>query len=107
MELMKKHSTTNTCNLSDGTKKTRAQVEVLTRAAKQLKLQEQIYEHGYNFCERCNRNDCKPIDVSHNISVKEAIESGRTELCWALHNMEIAGRPCHKVKDKLILQFTN
>lgn len=77
------------------------------RYAKGLKLEQQEINLGYNVCEDCFRNDCKPIDVSHEISVKEAKESGKAELCWDLDNLKIRGRKCHQEKDKLNLQFND
>ncbi len=70
------------------------------KVAKEL-LELQFLEHGYNFCEVCNRNDCKPIDVAHLVSRKEAKESGNSELCWDMDNMKIMGRKCHQKHDKL------
>lgn len=69
------------------------------------KLDIQFLEHGYNFCSRCKRNDCKPIDVSHTVSRKKAKEDGCVEVLWELDNLEILGRKCHKKKDKLDLKF--
>lgn len=74
------------------------------KAAKEL-LQDQFNEYHYNFCSKCKRNDCIPIDVSHTISKKEAKEKGQTQLCWDKSNMEILGRNCHQKKDKLNLKF--
>ena len=71
------------------------------RAAKDL-LQLQLIEYGYNFCQQCKRNDCKPIDVSHTVSRKKAKENSTVELLWDLSNLEILGRRCHQKKDKLI-----
>lgn len=68
--------------------------------AKKL-LEDQLIEYGYNFCQECLRNDCKPIDVAHLISRKEAKESGRAELCWSKGNQKIMGRKCHQKHDKL------
>ena len=68
--------------------------------AKQL-LEDQLIEYGYNFCEVCKRNDCKPIDVAHLVSRKEAKESGMAELCWSEDNQKIMGRKCHQKHDKL------
>jgi hypothetical protein len=102
---MKNYSPNNQCKCSDGSKISRLNLEAKMRVAKEVKLAAQRYQEGYNFCERCERNDCKPIDVSHNVSVKKAIESGRSELCWDTENMEILGRHCHKIKDGLNLQF--
>ncbi len=71
------------------------------KSAKEL-LEEQFNEYGYNFCTNCKNNKCKPIDVSHTISRKKAKENGKVELIWRKKNMEILGRKCHKIKDKLI-----
>ena len=84
---------------SQGNKHTSAQVERKIRAAKAELIQNQLDEFGYNFCTVCNRNNCLPLDCSHHVSVKEAKETGRTELCWDLNNMAIVGRLCHKIKD--------
>lgn len=73
--------------------------------AKKEKLRIHLEEHGYYFCTKCGRNDCKPIDCSHNISVDECKKSGRCELAWDLDNIEIIGRKCHQEKDGLDLKF--
>lgn len=65
----------------------------------------QFITHGYNFCQKCKRNDCKPLDVSHTVSRKKAKEEGRVEILWDLDNLEILGRKCHQEKDRLNLQF--
>ena len=75
------------------------------RKSKETVLELQFLEYGYNFCTKCSRNDCKPIDVSHNISVKKAKETGNAQLCWDLDNLEILGRKCHAKKDKLNIQW--
>ena len=92
---------------SQGNRYTTKQIETKMTFAKGLKLDEQLQEYGYNFCTVCKRNDCKPIDCSHNISVKDAKESGQSELCWDLDNITITGRNCHKKKDGLNLQFND
>ena len=93
----------NTYSDSFGNRWTTAQIDCKSdKAAKEL-LQEQIDDYGYNFCEECHRNDCKPIDVSHDISRKEAKENGCVEIIWSKDNMQILGRKCHKKKDKLTL----
>lgn len=93
----------NTYKDSNGNKWTTEQINRKSdKAAKEL-LEMQFLEHGYNFCERCKRNECKPIDVSHNISRKKAKEMGKVEILWSIDNMEILGRKCHRIKDKLTL----
>ena len=74
------------------------------KAAKEL-LELQFIEHGYNFCQKCKRNDCKPIDVSHTISRKKAKEQGMVEVLWDKENMEILGRKCHEKKDGLKIEW--
>lgn len=95
----------NTYSTSTGERYTTKQIEQKMRKTKALKLELQFIEHGYNFCEQCKRNDCKPLDCSHDISVKEAKESGRAELAWDLDNITILGRNCHQIKDKLNIQW--
>ena len=88
---------------SNGLRYTTNQIESrISKVGKEL-VEMQFLEHGYNFCTKCKRNDCKPIDVSHTISRKEAKENGRVELLWDFSNLEILGRKCHKKKDKLNL----
>ena len=86
---------------SDGNRWTTSQIDRKSdRCAREL-LEIQFIEYGYNFCTQCYRNDCKPIDVAHLISRKEAKESGRAELCWDMDNLKIMGRKCHQKHDKL------
>ena len=87
---------------SRGRRYTTEQIEAKIKVAAKQKLQLQFDEHGYNFCEHCKRNDDKPIDVSHTISRKKAKEEGMVEVLWQLDNLEILGRKCHKIKDKLV-----
>lgn len=86
----------------DGNKWTTPQINKKSDQAAKNLLLGQFHEYGYNFCQNCKRNDCKPIDVSHNVSRKQAKETGKTQLCWDPNNMEILGRKCHQIKDKLI-----
>lgn len=95
----------NTYKTSSGERVTQTQIDNFTRVAKAKVLQKQLDEHGYNFCSVCKRNDCKPIDCAHEISVKKAKESGRTELCWDVNNIIPTGRNCHKKQDGLDLKF--
>lgn len=94
-----------TYKCSDGSRVSQAQIDRNIRKAKDRLLQNCLDEHGYIFCQTCGQNNCKPIDCSHNKSVQECKNEGRTELAWAVHNMKLRGRECHKKKDKLNLQF--
>jgi len=92
---------------SDGTRYSKAEIDRRTSAAKAEKRRLQKEEHGYNFCEICNNNECWPVDASHNTSVNEAQKSGRCELAWDLNNITMRGRRCHQKYDGLDLKFKN
>jgi hypothetical protein len=96
---MKKYSQRNKVTCSNGEKFTRAQAEVKIRKAKQEKLDQFFLEHGYYFCEECKRNDCKPIDCSHNVSIDECFKTGRAEMAWDINNITLRGRKCHQKHD--------
>jgi len=93
----------NTYFDSQGNRYTTPQIERKIRKSALLLLDTQFLEYGYNFCEKCKKNDCVPLDVSHTISRKEAKENSCVEVLWYLSNLEILGRSCHKKKDKLNL----
>lgn len=84
---------------STGEKVSKSIIDYRVRKAKAKVLQDQLDEHGYNFCVVCGRNDCKPIDCSHDVSVNDCQNSGRCELAWDTNNIKPTGRPCHKLKD--------
>ena len=90
---------------SEGNRWTTAQIDRKTNEAKEQLRQDCLDEHGYIFCQTCGRNDCVPVDCAHIISVKEAKETGRAELCWDWQgNMILEGRGCHAKRDGLNLQ---
>ena len=93
----------NTYSDSSSNRYTTEQINHKSDVAAKLLLELQFIEYGYNFCEHCKRNDCKPIDVSHTISRKYAKENGIVEVLWDLDNLEILGRKCHTKKDGLNL----
>lgn len=95
----------NTYSDSFGNRWTTEQINRKSDQTAKEVLEAQVQEYGYNFCARCIRNDCKPIDVSHTVSRKYAKENGCVEILWMPDNMEILGRACHKEKDKLNLKF--
>ena len=97
----------NTYKCSDGTRITQSEIDRQIRTSKRVLIQNQLDEYGYNFCTKCRKNDCKPIDCSHNVSVKKCKEISKTELAWDIQNMELVGRNCHKKKDGLNLQFND
>ncbi|WP_300440597.1 hypothetical protein [Christiangramia sp.] len=92
---------------SDGSKVTQSQIDRRVRQAKAKKLQHCLDKYGYIFCQDCKRNDCKPVDCSHDVSVKECKESGKTELAWDVDNITLRGRSCHARKDKNDVQWNS
>jgi 5-methylcytosine-specific restriction endonuclease McrA len=92
----------NSYSDSNGKRFTTPQIERKIKKAALEVLEMQFVEFGYNFCQCCLRNDDKPIDVSHTISRKKAKEDGCVEVLWDYDNLEILGRNCHKIKDRLI-----
>ena len=92
----------NTYSDSQGERYTTLQIERKIKKAALEVLEMQFIEYGYNFCEHCKKNTCKPIDVSHTISRKKAKEDGCVQVLWEYSNLEILGRRCHQKKDKLL-----
>ncbi len=98
----------NTYQDSHGNRHPQSRIERKIRVAKEKKLEQQRFEHGFNFCEHegCGKNGNDTyLDCSHQVSVKEAKETGRTELCWTISNIRILCRKCHARYDKNDLQF--
>jgi hypothetical protein len=91
-----------TYRLSNGQRLSKKRIDQLIRKAKAEKLANQLEAIGYNVCEDCYKNDCVPIDCSHNISVDQCQKDPETplELAWDLDNITIRGRRCHKIWDK-------
>lgn len=96
----------NTYSTSTGERVRQSVIDDRIRKAKISVLHEQIMDVGHNYCENCHSNGSgSRLDCSHNVSIKKAKESGRTELCWDENNIEILCRTCHQKKDKLNLKF--
>lgn len=93
----------NSYNTSSGIRVTKVEIDKLVRKAKEEKIAQMMDEYGYIFCEDCKQNDCKPIDCSHDISVKECQESGKSELAWDVNNITMRGRKCHQKHDKTFI----
>jgi len=98
---MKKYSTQNTYLDSYGKRWTSAQIEKKIHQAKVLKYTEMMDEYGYIFCEDCERNDCTPVDMSHDISVDQCKKNGYVEKAWDVNNITMRGRTCHRKHDKI------
>ncbi len=107
---IKNISSTNKYTLSDGTKINSKTLESYITLAKAAKIAEMMDNYGYIFCEDCNEfgyphgpineMELKIIDCSHQISVKEAKESGKAELCYDIDNIRMRCRIHHKIHDK-------
>lgn len=104
----------NTYRCSDGTKVSKTTIDRNVRKAKEEVIQDQLNEHGFNFCEDCAENgypenaddmELRILDCSHNISVDECQKTGRSELAWDKNNMRIRCRFHHRQKDKTNLKF--
>lgn len=94
-------SSGNTYSSSDGQRWTSKEVENKIREAKQAKIDLIVDEFGYVFCEACKRNDCVPVDCSHDKSVQWCKDNGCVELAWDVENITMRGRRCHQKHDKL------
>ena len=92
----------NSYECSNGTRLKQSVIDRLITKAKAQKVREQFEDYQHNFCEECGISSGTYIDCSHDISVKEAKESGRTELCFDVNNITMLCRKCHQIKDKLI-----
>lgn len=93
---MKKLSSTNTYQASDGTRYTQTAIDRKIRLAKELFLHDFIYENDYHFCQECHKNaHTVRLSVSHIKSVKWCKENGFIELAWSVENFRLLCIPCH------------
>jgi len=90
----------NSYKMSNGERVLKTVLDAKVSKAKEQKLEKFIDDNGYAYCEDCGRNDCKPIDCSHDISVDQCQKQSRAELAWDVANITLRGRPCHKKHDK-------
>ena len=84
----------NTYKQSNGETITKRQIDNNIKKAKETFLARFIDEHGYHYCER-DLITSQRLDCSHIISVKEAQNSGRSELAWDINNLELLSRDAH------------
>lgn len=89
--------------MSNGERVEKSVIDYRVREAKKEVLRLQLEEHGYNFCTDCGRNDCVPIDCSHDKSVDWCQKNGCSELAWDISNIRPRGRPCHQRHDRTYL----
>ena len=83
---------------SDGERITQATLDRRIQRAKKLKLE----LADYPVCEDCHRNDCIPVDCSHDKSVQWCKNNRCAELAYDLDNITLRGRKCHRIHDKSI-----
>jgi hypothetical protein len=104
----------NTYKTSDGNRVTKAEIERRVRQAKKQVIENQLNQHGYNFCEECIKDglpgsasemEMRTLDCSHTVSVDAAQKMGKSELAWDISNILVLCRAHHKIKDKLNLKF--
>jgi len=98
---VKYYSTDNKLFDSNGKPYDPQEVADKIRKAKAQKIQQMQDTYGYVFCEDCGRNDCLPVDCSHDLPVKKCKETRQVELAWDINNITMRGRRCHAKHDKL------
>jgi hypothetical protein len=95
---------------SNGIRLSKTYIDRQIVLAKKQKLEVQLEEYSYNFCEECqisgypkaaNEMDLKILDCSHTESVDSCQKNGRCEKAWDLNNIRILCRFHHKKHDKL------
>ena len=62
-------------------------------------------EHGYYFCEDCKVSSGVIIDLSHEISIANCKKFGTVEIAYAVDNLRLRCRDCHRKHDGLDLKF--
>ncbi len=77
---------------------TKGKIDRNIRKAKEIKLRQFLNDNGFYFCEECKTSQGR-IDCSHNISVNECQNSGRSELAWDINNIKLRCVPCHNKLD--------
>ena len=98
---MKQFSTTNTYLTSTGERLNRAQIETRIKKAKAEKIDQFTLENDYCFCEECGVNASNArIDCSHDVSVKECLETGFAEKAFDVENIKLLCRNCHNEHDR-------
>ena len=84
----------NTFACSTGERIVKGKIDRNIRFAKAQKIREWKNDHGREYCEACGTNQGR-IDCSHIISVKNAQNTGRTELAWQVANIKLHCAKCH------------
>jgi hypothetical protein len=87
--------TMNTYQTSTGERVTKSVIDRKVREAKKMKLQSQIRNRGFNYCEVTGLTRGQYLDCSHIISVDQCQKSGRSEIAWDLDNIQVLCRSEH------------
>jgi hypothetical protein len=102
--------------MSNGERISKKEIDRRVREAKKQLIQDQLNEHGFNFCEDCAMDggpynadsmELCTLDCSHTIGVSECQKSGKSEMAWDLENLRVRCRAHHRKIDKLDLKFKN
>ena len=86
---------------STGERLAKSVIDAKIKKAKQAFLERFLDENGYYFCEgeNCNRSDGR-LSCAHIVSVNEAQNTGRAELCFDVNNFKLLCIKCHQKQDK-------
>lgn len=84
---------------SSGERIAKSVIDSRVRKAKKEKIDCQLEEFGYNFCEECRISSGTYLDCSHDISVDKCQKEGKTELAYDVDNITIRCRKCHRKHD--------
>lgn len=92
-----------TYKMSNGDRIEKSVIDYRVREAKIKKLARFALDNDYFHCEEigCKSPNQGPFDCSHDISVKECQETGRSELAWDVTNITLRCRRCHQIHDKI------
>lgn len=92
--------------LSNGDFIKKSVIDARVRKAKEQKVNSQLEEFGYSFCESCGISSGTYLDCSHTESVKSCQENGRSEKAYSVDNLRILCRTCHSEYDSNCLMFS-
>ena len=86
---------------STGERIPKDEIDRKTKKAKAKFLERFLDEHGYYFCEGEDHDGtCGQLSCAHIVSVNEAQNSGRAELCYDIDNFKLLCIKCHQKFDK-------
>ena len=92
----------NTYKTSNGERVKKSVIDKRIRDAKKKLLENQVLEHGYNFCQECHVSSGVRLHCSHTLSVDRCQKEGKAELAWDITNFRVLCHYCHAKYDKLI-----